>query len=327
MLPRPQQKLVLSPNYKTYLEENPQTITLGDEDIPLKWIDKRTEIPNRVRLLKKALELMRNGEKRDWNNLPPLLAGLTAVNKTPQDRQLAKMIRLASESGKFGTILACLHQADRTGMTMKKDEVLNGVMWAIRELGRGEDGEWSKEALEKAIKDANEVGKQLEDKKHGSGSFLKENDPRRRPEVLSVFLELVAVYSYKFQDGKDVDGKVRTLTERLLGNIQGAEAVGHSCFAVHQLCPLLTATQPRTTEPAITGPQIEVLRGVPIWHGLRLAQQILGEEMPKAEMASQVVNAWKDGLQTLTTNLESRDVAPGSYAEQALEVWQGRVID
>lgn len=327
MLPKPQRKLVLGQNNKAYLEENPQSITLGDEDIKLKWIDARTEIPNRVRLLKKALELMRDGEKQDWNNLPALLAGLHAVDKTPDDRQLAKIIRLASRSGRFGTILACLHQADRTGMTMKKEAVLDGVMWAVRELGREQDGAWSKEALEKAIKDANEVGKQLEDKKHGTGSFVRTNDPRRRPEVLSVFLELVAVYSYRFQDGRDVDGKVKTLTERLLDNIEGAEAVSHSNAVDYRLLPKLTSMQPRTNEPATTGPQFEVLRGVPLWHGLRLAQQILGDEMPRAELASRVVNAWQGGLRELTRKLEARDVNPGTHPAQALEVLRDRVID
>ena len=168
---------------------------------------------------------MAQGEKSDWNNLPALLAGLHKAKRTPNDRQLGKMVRLAVNSGRFGTVLQCLHQAHNTGMTLKKDEVLNAVIWGLREIAQS--GEWSEESLSKAIRDANEVAMQLEDTEHGSGKYVRVGDPRRMPEVLSVFLELAAVYAWKFQEGKAVDGKVKAYAERLLANIEGAERVGH----------------------------------------------------------------------------------------------------
>ncbi|KAK3057640.1 hypothetical protein LTR09_001824 [Extremus antarcticus] len=312
LLPNHDRNLILSLKTRKYLEENPQTVELGDEAIDLQWIDQRTEIPNRKKLLWEAIRLMREGEAGDWNNLPALLDGLGKVKKMPGERTLAKMVRIASERGRFGVALRCLHQARKTGMTLKKDEVLGAVIWALREMGRGgmvtdgeveESGSWRKVGLEKAIKDANEVAVLLEDQEHGTGSAVHANDPRRRPEVLSVFLELTAVYCYKYQDRKDVDGKVRAYVERLLSNIKGAEA-------------------PATTEPASTGPQTEVLRGISIWHGLRLAQKILGDDMPQADLARQVVAAWEEGLQTLASKIEANGAREGSYAELALVAWR-----
>lgn len=226
-LSKQEQTLVFKHKNKAFLAENPQTVTLGDEDIQLEWIDRKMGgIPNRVKLLYKTVQLMAEGEKSDWNNLPALLAGLHKAKRTPTDRQLAKMIRLAVNNGRFGTILQCLHQAHNTGMTMKKDEVLNAVIWGLREIAQ--NGEWSQASLEKAIRDANEVAMQLEDVEHGTGRHVRPGDPRRRPEVLSVVLELAAVYAWRFQDRKDVDGKVKAYTERLLANIEGAERV--SCI-------------------------------------------------------------------------------------------------
>jgi hypothetical protein len=225
MLSNPERKLIFGLRNRQLLEENPQSVTLGDEEIDLQWIDQRTEIPNRVKLLKKAMRLMRDGEKADWNNLPALLIGLRQVKKTPNPRQLAKLVRLAANAGRFGIILQCLHRAPQTGMTMKHEEILQAVMWAVRALGRGSVGGWEKEGLEKAIKDADEVATCLEDEDHGTGRFITPNDPRTRPEVLGVFLELSAVHAVKYQDGKDESGRVKAFAERLLGRIDGAEGV------------------------------------------------------------------------------------------------------
>lgn len=222
-LSKPEQRLIFKHRNRDFLAENPRTVTLGDEEIELEWIDRKKEIPNRVRLLHKAVRFMAQGEKTDWNNLPALLAGLHKAKRTPTDRQLAKMVRLATNNGKFGTILQCLHQAHNTGLTMKKDDVLNAVIWGLREIAQV--GQWSEESTSKAIRDANEVAMQLEDTDHGTGTLVPPKDPRRRPEVLSVFLELAAVYAYRYQDGKDVDGKVKAYAERLLSNIENAERV------------------------------------------------------------------------------------------------------
>ena len=110
---------------------------------------------------------------------------------------------------------------------MKKEAVLDAVILALRDLG-ATDGWGDREKLEQALKDGNEISMRLEDEEHGSKRVLTENDPRRRPEVLSVFLELVAVYSWKYQDGKDEDGRVRAFADRLLCNIEGAEGVSHT---------------------------------------------------------------------------------------------------
>ncbi|KAK5166600.1 uncharacterized protein LTR77_008143 [Saxophila tyrrhenica] len=312
MLSNHDRNLIFSLKTRKYLEENPQTVTIGDEDIDLQWIDQRTEIPNRREMMWQTMRLMREGEPGDWNNLPALLEGLAKVKRGANERQMAKMVRLASERGRFGIVLQCLHQARRTGMTLRREEVLNAVVWALREMGRAgvnveggevDRGSWERAGLEKAIKDANEIAVLLEEPEHGTGNIVRQGDPRTRPEVLSVFLELNAAYAYRFQDGKDVDGKVRAYTDRLLANIKGAEG-------------------PATIEPASTGPQTEMLRGMPIWHGLQLAQKILGNQIPQPDLVKQVTSAWEEGLEALSSKIQAGDVEEGSYAAQALKVWK-----
>ena len=69
-------------------------------------------------------------------------------------------------------------------------------------------------------------------------------------------------------------------------------------------------------------------RGVPIWHGLSLAKKILGDDMPKPELAERVVKDWERGLSQLAQNLEKGKMTElGSYGDQALAVWRGCIRD
>ena len=139
------------------------------------------------------------------------------MGKDPSPRVRARIVRLATDMGKFGVVLACVNSAHNTGLTLKDPEVLEQVIWSLRQVAQ--NGEWSEEATAKAIKDANDVASQLESDAHGSGKHVGKEDPRRSPYVLGIFLELAAVYASRFKGGEDVDGKVRAFADRLLSNI------------------------------------------------------------------------------------------------------------
>lgn len=219
MINNSQRKLIFAPKNKQLLEESPQTVSIGGQDVQLRWIDQRTEIPNRQHLISSALNLMNEGQPSDWQNLRPMLMGLHQTGKPLWPRQYAKAVRLAANKGQFGLILDCLTHADTTGMSLKGHRTLGKVMTALRETGRGRKGGWSKENLEKAIRDADYVARLLEDEKHGDGKHIRPNDPRTRPDVMAVFLELHAVYAVKYLNGKDGYGRVSALADRMLSNM------------------------------------------------------------------------------------------------------------
>lgn len=54
---------------------------------------------------------------------------------------------------------------------------------------------------------------------HGTSKVLARDYPRRRPEVIGVFLELAAVNAYKHQDKTDKGGVLAAYTTRLLSCI------------------------------------------------------------------------------------------------------------
>lgn len=240
-----ERKLIYKTKYKQLLEENPQTVEIGGEKIDLEWVDRAKDIPDRKKSVLKAIKLMARGEPREWNNLPALLTGLKKCKATPGKDQMEHIIRLANASGRFGILLQCLHQAHNTGMTMKRREVLNGMILGLHHTAQSND--WSKEGTEKAIREANEIALQLESEEHSSGRVLEPSDARRKPELLGLFLELASVHAWKFQDGKDADGKVRAYAERLLYNLDGAEQVCTSSSPCGFSC--ITDTLPRFRLP------------------------------------------------------------------------------
>ncbi len=64
-----------------------------------------------------------------------------------------------------------------------------------------------------------------------------------------------------------------------------------------------------------------MLNAVPILNGLRLAQKILDEEMPKSELANKLITEYEAALTSLAAAIEAQRPSNGSYGDQALRVW------
>ncbi|KAK3679888.1 hypothetical protein LTR78_000264 [Recurvomyces mirabilis] len=221
------------------------------------------------------------------------------------EHTLGKVVRKAGLRGRMGTILVCLQQVESTGLSLKSEEVMREVLIGIRE--HAARAEWNAEAVTKARKWAVEVASLLERSEHGSGKVgAGTKDARRRPQVLGLFLELAAVDAFKHKGGQDVDGTVRMYTERLL-----------SCMG--------DEVQPPSITPLSLGPQLEMLHGVPIYHGLLLADRILGSALPRAEKARSIRDDYEAGLTVLAQALEARGDGAlekeGTYGGQALMCW------
>ena len=82
--------------------------------------------------------------------------------------------------------------------------------------------------------------------------------------------------------------------------------------------------QMSTAEAPIEGPKVDMLLGMSLWHGLNLADKILGMDMPHAMLASEVRNSYGDTLWTMARTLQERDPNPkaGGYVHQALNAWR-----
>lgn len=305
-LDRSTRHLIFGTKHRQSLLDNPQTVTIGDEEVPLVWMNRETEIPNRTKLLKEAVDLMEQGEKKDWQNLRPLLTGLGHFNVVPKPEMMERIVRRAVNAGQVGVVLGCLDQSKATGMTLKHDGVLTTVVRGVRE--QAQRAGWSEDACKTALGHARKLALLLESEEHGTGRRLREKDPRQRPEVIGVFLELAAVNAYLHNNKQDAGDTVRVYTSRLL-SIIGPQ------------------TQPQSFAPPVSGPANEMLDGVPLWHGLQLAEKMLGERCPNKQQVSKIVADYGAGLKNLAESIDAKQPKEGSYGAQAVRVWKDCIRD
>lgn len=250
-----QRHLIFGDKFKTELQNNPAYATLGDEEIALVHIDRTREIPARKPLVLQALGLIE--ENDEWNQLPSLLEGLHKAHPDSDPALQEKILRKLQQADQFSVILRCLRRSETTGLTLKKDAVLNRVLLALRETALGE--KWEQERLEKALRHADELAELLESAQHGTMRQLSPNDPRTRPAVIGLFLELHAVYASQYQGGQDVKGKVRAYAQRFMACFDHANQVSTPLAAQ---CTLLTRRRsprnksfPRSARPSSSSPR------------------------------------------------------------------------
>jgi hypothetical protein len=169
----------------------------------------------------KALSLIE--ENNEWRQLPSLLEGLHKARPQPDLALQEKILRKLQLNDQFPVILRSLRRSAATGLTLKNDAVLNQVLNALRETASLEN--WGKSRLEKALKQADDLAELLESADHGSGRKLSPNDPRTRPAVIGLFLELHAVYAQQYQNGQDVSGKVKAYATRFMATFDQSHQV------------------------------------------------------------------------------------------------------
>lgn len=263
-LSKPHQALIFGARHQKVLEDDPVTVEVSGENFRLKHIDRMKDQPGTVEILLKFISLMK--DKKDWDNLPIFLEGLRIAGRNLKPQYWEKLVRKAGQAGQQHIILECARRASRTGFVLKDLNLVREVMWWIQHktLSTG----WTAQSTKRALSMAEQIADLLEEEKHCGGSFLSGSDPRARPEVVGVLLQLVAAHA-KLSSGKDEDGKVEIYSRRLLGtlarkaNLREALPEGKELWTSNALLCNVT----------------------PIVYGMREAAEILG---PASEVAKQL---------------------------------------
>ncbi len=259
-LSKQHQKLIYKKRYENELLTEPVIATIANEDFQLQHIDKRKNLPSQKKALFEAMSLMK--EKKDWGNLPNLLAGLKLAGVNTSKLSVKnRILSLARKAGRHEVILECLLRAEDTGMQLKEPQFVTSVMRALQQ--RAFDTDWHEHELAKALKWAELVVVMMEEAKHaGSRILAGKDDPRLQPQLIGILLELASVKAVKHLEGRDVDGKVAEYSTRLLGTPLDFEPPASE--REHVLNPWLWAH-------------------VPVLHGIYEALKVLDPSLPVAE--------------------------------------------
>ncbi|EME82264.1 uncharacterized protein MYCFIDRAFT_60507 [Pseudocercospora fijiensis CIRAD86] len=315
-LSKPERKLIQSPNNKQYLEENPQTAQIGEEEIELEWIDV-AERPSAVSLCREALRLIVDSEGNSWENLPRLLRAMAEPRRrgkgtTPlKSTDLERIVRKAVNQHKLPVIFRCLQPNAATGMSVMDRRLLRALIVGVRRTALRSN--WEKNHVAVALERFQEIMSLLESE---GGKYMRPGDPRKKPEMLGALLELAAVYAYKHGGGEDTNGVVKTYADRLL--------------SILETNPLKYNADTFITIKDGTGyDQNHDLRywsfmlSVPIYHGLLLAEKVLGNSLPRSDTAKIIISQYEARLESLASEIELRknSYKRNAYEVEALEAW------
>lgn len=238
----------------------PATVRLGDEILPLRPLDRTKDETNSRAALNKVLTLMT--ESGGWSNLSGFLEGLKTAGRRLELGLFEKLVRRAVASGKTGLILECLKRVEATGLGLWDLAVTREVMWGATALAI--QGEWSKGAVVKGVRYAENVWDMMCDPEYGT---VQGEYPRTRPEILGLLLQIHATRAVLFDEGRDEAGMVAKYARMMLRHWDQ----GH-----------LEADLNDWVDANHT-----MVIWAPVSHGMKLASKVLGKQAALGRLLAQ----------------------------------------
>lgn len=198
--------------YKRMLTSEPVLANVNGEEFKLEHIDRTIDVPNMTSSLYKILALMQ--DKRDWDNLPLLLRGMTRTGIRRKAHLHYVIVKQAALAGRLDVALECVRMASETGFYLSDIRLVERLVLKIQ--ANAMDSDWGSKETKKALSWVETISTLLEEEKHRSKSVSVKEDPRMSPVVMGVLLELASIRASWHLDGKDEDGKVARYTNILL---------------------------------------------------------------------------------------------------------------
>lgn len=287
-----QRKLMFRQKYHDRLDEEPVTVSIGENDEPflLRPMDPLTR-PTKQEAIE-TISLMKT--PRDWQNLVPFLTGLRMANRILKRERWEWLIRRANnEADALGVIIECAKQSSKTGLRLDNEPVVQRLFFELHRKAQRED--FQDPALSKTLGLAQEAVNLMEAPEHKPESLSQ--DPRRNPTVIAVMLELNAARALNPASAEgnsaadEYDGRTLAFALRLNGTLSKVKT-----------------EQPKTWREA----EEQLRDNAPIYNAVRLALQVPSVSADKA-LSKELKNA----LQTLKSSLVTASgMAPAATKEK-----------
>lgn len=216
------------------------------------------------------------GESGDWRNMAGFLEGLRVAKRKLAGWQVEKMVRRANEGGKQWVVLDILKRVEKTGVGLWDVKVCREVMRGA--VLKGVQSGWSEEGVEKGVKYAENIWELLWDPRHLEEQKKFELDLRGRPEIVGVMVLMHAVKAVRLKGGKDEEGMVQKYAEVMLNkwdNSRGVMVIDEQDWS---------------------DANYKLSIWAPVWHGMKLARQVVGAGSPLGKRLGEKVSKDLDPL-------------------------------
>jgi hypothetical protein len=239
--------------YADKLEEEAVTVNIGDNDEPfhLRPMDPQSR-PRKIEF-RDVVSLMKT--KQDWQNLATFLGGLRMSKRKLSPAHWEWTVRKAGKADALGAILECAKQAERTGLRLNNNEIVQSIFFWLHL--RAQEGQFKDPAVSKALSMAKQFAALMEAPEHSQREIKSvQEDPKRQPSVIGTLLELSAARAVNELGGKDETGDVHAYAERLMANWEA----GNFSRDITEWVAIDHMLQ----------------KAVPIYNGIKLALQVEG---------------------------------------------------
>ncbi|PLN81598.1 hypothetical protein BDW42DRAFT_168658 [Aspergillus taichungensis] len=210
-LPQGPRRMMFRQKYADRLDEEQITVPLEgeEEDFTLRPMDPQTRPTNQEAVA--VLRMMQT--KQDWNNLAPFLRGLKIAGRKLSPERQEWLARRAGNADALGIVLDCARQAEKTGLYLNNPLFVEQIFLSLHK--KALLAEFKGPELTKAAELATQFVSLMDSPEHHQAS--PSLDPRKRPLVSAVLLELNAARAVEEHNRHDQDGLVRLYAERLFG--------------------------------------------------------------------------------------------------------------
>ncbi|EED18038.1 conserved hypothetical protein [Talaromyces stipitatus ATCC 10500] len=204
-----QKRLIFRDRYRERLEQEQVKITIGNEEFTLRPRNRQS-LPDK-REVNQAVEAMKNTQ--DWKNFVPLLIGSLHSKYKPKTDNIEKWVRLAGKSDTLAFILEAAKQSSRTGFSFANRNVAFRFAFELHQ--KAKRAEFKGEQTAAALRYAEQAAQLMEWAEHTNKDIAQ--DPKRQPFFIGVLTELSAACALDQAGGEDVNGKVLSYVQKLLG--------------------------------------------------------------------------------------------------------------
>ncbi|KAN0078729.1 hypothetical protein V8E54_005242 [Elaphomyces granulatus] len=290
-----QRRLIFQPKYSEKLEEEPITVTIGqDETFQLRPLDPQS-LPRKEEIVQ-VVSLMKT--TKDWQNIIPFLVGMRMSRRFLTQGRWEWLIRKAGEADSLGIILELAKQSDKTGLKLKEIDIVHRLFFALHQKAQAADFEG--DSMKKALSLAKQFAMLLEAPEHINHNITL--DPKRRPFIIGVLLELSAARALDESEGRDEGGHVKSFAEKLLASWAPGSFDGkiQNWVRVDRM----------------------LQENVPIWNGIRLTLQVHGIAGNEALSTS-----LRNRLQQLSTLIdEQQKLVPEKVKERPTQGYKQSLL-
>lgn len=210
-----QKRLIFRDRYRERLNQEQVKITIGNEEFTLKPAHRQS-LPSKREVLG-AVEDMRSSQ--DWKNFVPLLIGSLHSKYKFKPDHAEKWVRLAGKSDTLPFILEAAKQSAKTGFSFADRAV--ACRFASELHAKAKKAGFSGDALSASLRYAEQAALLMERPEHTNKDISQ--DAKRQPFFIGLLTELSAARAIDQAEGDDVDGKVLSYTQKLLGTWELAQ--------------------------------------------------------------------------------------------------------